>query len=735
MDAQKATYEELGVISWFEKLIKSELAPYPGRGAAVARMVIAATLTMLVIMTFRINGGALGAIYAFLISRQSMRSTLQSGLAIVISYSVGVLFVLCGAAIFADQQSARIIWFAGSMFVTFFVLRTLRQTEVATGFAVLVVNALPIWQIPQTAEYRVEQTLWLALAVAIGTAVTISVEVVFRSLWTRNEVVEGTRERLEAIRRLFSYAADGTSIPPTLLERAMRYSVVGTSGLRSALARSSHEGTAFDRWSTTIALVGRVVDAGVSVIVDSHLVGEREHENFRRFENDLRELLSSWGEMREHIIQVKSQTGRVASLSCIPQLSELHRSLSMLAQIRGGADVAAIQTPISDCYENTPSKRRCLGSARFSFFVPDAFQNREHLKFAVRGCLATTLCYLIYELLDWRTISTCITTCVLTALSTVGASRQKQILRVGGAIAGGVVVGIGSQIFILPAIDSIASFSILFALVTAAGAWIATSSSRLSYFGVQLALAFYLVNVQEFSIQTSLSVARDRVVGILLGLFMMWLAFDRIAGVTASDAMIRALCQSLRAMANIFQLATESDLPLATQRVCSLREQIRSSFDTIHAQADAILFEFGLDRTRGMIWRSRIRDWQPRLRTIYFREVALLEPRLLNADDSLPASFWKILGTEQCVYARSLVAMADHIEGRSALKVRDHFPEEVSHQLHETQGMVTLSPAQTARASQILESSRETQTDIEVLLHEVFDTAPYYALHASSEDR
>ena len=31
-----------------------------------------------------------------------------------------------------------------------------------------------------------------------------------------------------------------------------------------------------------------------------------------------------------------------------------------------------------------------------------------------------------------------------------------------------------------------------------------TSSPRLSYFGLQMALAFYLINLQEFKIQTSL---------------------------------------------------------------------------------------------------------------------------------------------------------------------------------------------------------------------------------------
>src|ERR1700674_3707459 len=81
--------------------------------------------------------------------------------------------------------------------------------------------------------------------------------------------------------------------------------------------------------------------------------------------------------------------------------------------------------------------------------------------------------------------------------------------------------------------------------------WFITSSPRLSYFGVQVALAFYLINVQEFKIQTSLAVARDRVVGILLGLFMMWLVFDQLGGSPAAVEMKRIFISNLRLLAQL----------------------------------------------------------------------------------------------------------------------------------------------------------------------------------------
>lgn len=65
-------------------------------------------------------------------------------------------------------------------------------------------------------------------------------------------------------------------------------------------------------------------------------------------------------------------------------------------------------------------------------FIPDAFSNPEHLRYVLGGTLAAMLCYVFYVSLDWRNLSTPVTTCVLTALTTVGSSRQKQVLRIAG---------------------------------------------------------------------------------------------------------------------------------------------------------------------------------------------------------------------------------------------------------------------------------------------------------------
>ena len=85
-----------GFVSWFWDFLKGELAPYPGRGVMVARIVIAATITMILTMTFRVPGGALGGIIAFLISRENIVATTKFTVSIATAVLMATIFVPVG---------------------------------------------------------------------------------------------------------------------------------------------------------------------------------------------------------------------------------------------------------------------------------------------------------------------------------------------------------------------------------------------------------------------------------------------------------------------------------------------------------------------------------------------------------------------------------------------------------------------------------------------------------------
>ena len=269
-------------------------------------------------------------------------------------------------------------------------------------------------------------------------------------------------------------------------------------------------------------------------------------------------------------------------------------------------------------------------------FKADALTNPEHIRFGLKGCLAASLCYLIYNGKAWPEISTAVTTCFLTALSTVGSSRQKQVLRIGGAVVGGIVMGIGAEIFVLPYLDSITGFTLLFIVATIIAAWFATATPRLSYFGVQVAVAFYLVNLGEFKIRTSLAPARDRVLGIFLGLLVMWIVFDQLWGAPAVVEMKKKFTSNLRLLARFAREPASADLRTAIEQNYALRATINSNFDNVRALGDGVLLEFGPSRDQDLAFRDRVRQWQVLVRTLFLSQIATWKYRAQLPGFELP---------------------------------------------------------------------------------------------------
>jgi len=357
---------------------------------------------------------------------------------------------------------------------------------------------------------------------------------------------------------------------------------------------------------------------------------------------------SARGQSKE-IIEGAKKEGKVVFYTSLT-LQEIEQVVFLIPLV-------CLNPQLSDEYAPLPDHL-----AQSTLFASDAFTNREHVRFALKGCLAASTCYVIYNAIAWPGISTAVTTCLLTALSTMGASHQKQILRIAGAIVGGFGIGMGAQVFMLPYVDSIAGFVVLFVFATALSSWFLTSSPRLSYFGIQVALAFYLVHLQEFSFQNSLAVGRDRVVGILLGLFVMWLVFDRLWGEPAAVEMRAAFISTFRSLAQLARGPVSRDIRDEFGRSLALRETINANMDKVSAQADGVLFEFGPSRERDLQLRTYVQRWQPQLRALFLMRIALQKYRLQLPGFELPELLRVQLERYDSDSARLLEKMADWIE-------------------------------------------------------------------------
>jgi multidrug resistance protein MdtO len=118
-----------------------------------------------------------------------------------------------------------------------------------------------------------------------------------------------------------------------------------------------------------------------------------------------------------------------------------------------------------------------------------------------------------------------------------------------GGIAGGLAI-----VYLLPEMTDIGQLCLLIIAVSFACAWVSTSSELLSYAGMQAAFAFFLGVLQGYGPSTDLTVLRDRVVGILLGNFLMSLIFSVFWPVSAKDGATTSLAKALRALAPLLTL-------------------------------------------------------------------------------------------------------------------------------------------------------------------------------------
>ena len=637
-------------LPWYWEFLKEELAPYPGRAEAVARMVIAATLVMVICMTFRISYAYQGAIFALLVSREDLRATLQSAGALLLVTVVSTAYLLISAWFVISFPVLHFLWIIVSFFVVFYVLSTMSNYGVAAPCAFIISLGVPLWDRHLSAERNVEDTLRVVLASAIGVVVTAAVELTLVRMKPGDNVVLPITERLAAVESVLACYIEGHPVDRATEQKITRLGMRGTSILRRILRRSDYSPHYRAQMGGVVALVGWLVD-----------IAEASTQLSFKFSDDdqkqLRELAAIVASIRTDLINRRTpdsiQFGPDNERSGgVPLLREMEKIVTQIPQVFAGSRSIDEYLPPAD---DMPGPK---------LFVADALTSPEHLEFAAKGCLAASLCYIIYNSIAWPGVSTAVTTCMLTALSTIGSSRQKQVLRFSGALVGGFLIGMGSQVFILPYLDSIAGFTVLFILVTAFSSWFMTSSPRLSYFGLQVALAFYLINLEEFAIQTSLSIARDRVVGVLLGLILMWFVFDQLWAVPAGVEMKRTFVSGLRLLAEL----ARGPLPGREKSWSddTLRETISTNFDKVRSLADGVLFELGPSRQQDLALRSRIRQWQPQLRTLFLTQVALLKYRLQLPGFELPEAARAAEREFDDRLAMVLNDMANRLEGKTS---------------------------------------------------------------------
>jgi multidrug resistance protein MdtO len=541
------------------------LSPAPGRAEFAVRLSLVCALCTAVTALYQTPSPALTAYCAFFLHKPDRAGSILTAIVmtIVITLVLGPLVLVADAV--ADVSAWRVASMAALSLGLLFLASASRLRPIGSTVALIVAYALDLLGGAPDGELVTRGLLYTWLFVAIPAAITVVVSL---------SIAPSPRRLVErALARRLRAAAAALRDPEGAATHALsRLVSEGDAQLREWLHLAGVERTSPRQ---DIAALG--VAAGASVALLS-AVDFMVRTPAASLPESVRAALAH---TLEDMALVFDHGGYPGSLSRLAGEGEEELRLRPLA----AASLAAMAAAIRRCSDTPPAPAAKEASG---FFVPDAFTNPEHLRYAMKTTSAAMLCYVLYSLLDWPGIHTCLITCYIVSLSTVGDSVEKLTLRLAGCVVG-ALLGVGAMVFVVPSFTSIAGLMVLVFLGTLAGAWVAAGGPRIGYAGFQVAFAFLLCVVQGPAPAFDLTIARDRVIGIVLGNVMLYLISAHVwpvsvgrrveAGIAkalrhlslmlaATDAAVRG---NLSAQARAALGAVESDLELARYEPVSVR--------------------------------------------------------------------------------------------------------------------------------------------------------------------
>ena len=583
------------IAMWAER-VWLDLQPTPGRLSASLRIVLASIITLILLLVWQVPFASIALFFVFIVGRDSPSVSLRSGVFSLITLVFAVATELAVISLSGNDPMARVL---GVAIVSFLAGTLVAATTVPTlgstwGFIFCTLVAL--WERHAPADSLVKTSLWIIAAVGIAVGSSVLVEYLFASRNPAEQLVEERRNRYRALVAMYSLYAQGAD-PKRIHEaviRVSRLAVAGQSGMQrlynSIVDRNLDAGQLPIGARVRITMLAQLMDVSAAFGLQYHTADDPVlRQSCAQIAAECQALLED---------RVPEHEGYR-----LPDTSEKQTLLDRVE--------ANLHIIISMPHDFSPERDRelvALPSAKVPIFVPGAYKNPETWHFGLKISICATLCYLFYWAVDWPGISTSVTTVLITGLSTTGAIKQKFTFRIAGSLIGGLILGLGCTAFLFPAMDSITSLVVLVAAIAFASAWIAIGR-QFSYVGLQIAFSFYLVAFEDFRPPTQLAPPRDRLIGILVALIVMWFVFDSLWPVRTVTAMRRALASILQQESQLFRMELEA-LPhdQLIRQADVLRDHIGKTMAAIRSMNDAVEYEFGLDRERHMRTAQAILD-------------------------------------------------------------------------------------------------------------------------------
>jgi multidrug resistance protein MdtO len=387
--------------------LRRELAPTPGRGSATFRLTLSCLVASIPILTHRIPEAQLVLFVMFLITQEDTAATLIGSILGVVGLTIGVGLALLALQFSMDIPWLRLCFLAVFLFGGLFLKRVLTIGAVGSAIGLPASQIMILPDILPNPEMVVEFVLWVWWCGTLGVSVNAGVQLLLspgdplkllrRELDTRLLAVEQSLRRLAGnvavgppAASLNSLAIAGMSRPLVLLKSA---------SIIRRWVRERHEGLA-----AIITLVDRLVTSAIAFDALEPLYDrEIRHERLLNVANACERIRRAFAELRlpspgEWVPLAAGETSGTMS-----PLIDMERTLDEIALVvprrfkdHGASGAGSAEKP--------------------KIFVPDAFDNPQYVRFAIKGSLAALICYIVFIGFDYPGIYASLITCFVVSL-------------------------------------------------------------------------------------------------------------------------------------------------------------------------------------------------------------------------------------------------------------------------------------------------------------------------------
>ena len=527
------------------------LMPFPGRLEFAIRLALICALTTLVVEIYQTPEPALTVYLVFFLNKPDRGTSLILSLAMLALFSLIVTSVILVAIFVIDQPVWRVASMAAISLGLLFLASASKLRPIGGTVALIVAFALDELGTVHGGEIATRALLYVWLFVGIPAGVSICVNLLLApSPRFLAEQALARRLRLAAamlgatedagIRRDFTECLrEGNGE----LLKWLKLALVEKSAARERIEALRQAATSSFAILVLIDVMDR--DAGAALPVPLR-------ERLTLTLDAMARILDDGG----YPVDIEFEGAADGEPSLPPRAAEV------FSGVRETLITFAEAAP--DTQPPGPEKKSG------GFFLPDAFANPEHVRYALKTTAAAMFCYVLYLLLDWPGIHTIFITCYIVSLGTTAETVEKLTLRILGCLVG-AASGIAAIVYLIPSVTSIGALMIVVFFGALVSAWVAAGSPRIAYAGFQIAFAFFLCVIQGSGPSFDMTTARDRVIGILLGNIVVFVLFTNVWPVSVGKRIDPAIAALLRRFSG---LLTEVSKPVRRSQAPEAQEML-----------------------------------------------------------------------------------------------------------------------------------------------------------------